>query len=92
MIVNLNVMCKVQLNEAGKQIWLSQTNGIPEEMLQAHPELPDTLSKMIDENNCLEAELWTIMNVFGPYISQIGIPFTKSTIELNKNPNFGNFS
>ena len=92
MIVNLNVMCKVQLNEAGKQIWLSQTNGIPEEMLQAHPELPDTLSKMIDENNCLEAELWTIMNVFGPYISQIGIPFTKSTIELNKNPNFGTHS
>ena len=92
MIVNLNCLCKVQLNEAGKQIWMSQTNGIPEELLQAHPELPDTLSKMIDENNCLEAELWTIMNVFGPYISQIGIPFTRSTIELNKNPNFGNFS
>ena len=92
MIVNLNTMCKVQLNEVGKQIWLAQTEGIPEETLKAHPELPETLKNMIDETDCLEAELWTIMNVFGPYISRIGIPFTRSTIELNKNPNFGNFS
>lgn len=89
MVVNLNVLCKVQLNEIGKQIWLSQIDSLPEEVRTAHPELEATIKSQIDENDCVECELWGIMNVFGPYISPAASPFTRMTIELNKNPNFG---
>lgn len=91
MIVNLNAMCKVQLNEVGKQIWLSQLEALPEEVLKSHPEIIQTIRNQIDENDCVEAELWAIMNVFGQYISPQASPFRSTTIELNKNPNFGNY-
>lgn len=91
MIVNLNVMCKVQLNEVGKMIWLSQVDDLPKEVLEAHPEIAQTIRNQIDENDCVEAELWAIMNVFGQYVSPQSLPFRSATIELNKNPNFGNY-
>ena len=91
MVVNLNVLCKVQLNEIGKQIWLSQIDSLPEEVRTAHPEIEATIKSQIDDNDCVECELWGIMNVFGPYISPASSPFKVFTIELNKNPNFGNF-
>lgn len=84
-------MCKVQLNEVGKMIWLSQVDDLPKEVLEAHPEIAQTIRNQIDENDCLEAELWAIMNVFGQYISPQTSPFRTTTIELNKNPNFGNY-
>lgn len=92
MIVNLNTMCKVKLNEQGKAIWMSQLDQIPEEILQMQPDIVEKLTNMIDENNYVESELWTIMNVFGPYISQVSMPFETSTIQIMKNPNFGNHS
>lgn len=91
MVVNLNVLCKVQLNEIGKQIWLSQIDSLPQEVRTAHPEIETTIKSQIDENDCVECELWGIMNVFGPYISPQASPLRSTTIELNKNPNFGNF-
>ena len=91
MVVNLNVLCKVQLNEIGKQIWLSQIESLPEEVRTAHPEIEATIKSQIDENDCVECELWGIMNVFGPNISPTSSPFKVFTIELNKNPNLGNF-
>lgn len=92
MIVNLNVTCKVQLNELGKVIWLSQADNLSDEVKQNNPELVAAIRNKIDENDCIELELWGIMNVFGPYLSATGGPFTRTTIELNKNPNFGNYS
>lgn len=91
MVVNLNVLCKVRLNDYGKQIWLAQINQLPEEVLQSQPEIADSIRNQIDENGCLELELWAIMNVFGPYISPVKSPFRVTTLELNKNPNFGNY-
>lgn len=91
MIVNLNCNCKVQLNELGKQIWLSQLEGLPEELLQAHPDLPEAIKKKIQDDDSLECALWEIMAIFGPYISMDYIPFKTQTIELSKNPDFGNF-
>lgn len=91
MVVNLNVLCKVQLNKIGKQIWLSQIDSLPEEIRTDYPEIEATIKSQIDENDCVECELWGIMNVFGPYISPESSPFKVFTIELKKNPNFGNF-
>lgn len=88
MVVNLNVMCKVQLNELGKVIWLSQIDELPEEVKQNKPEIVDAIKNKIDADGCVELELWGIMNVFGPYMSQTRMPFAKATIELHKNPNF----
>lgn len=88
MIVNLNVMCKVQLNEEGKQIWLSQINGIPDEVKRSHPEIAQSIRNKIDVDGCLELTLWEIMNMFGPYISQTSIPFAQYSIQLHKNPHF----
>ena len=92
MVVNLDVMCKVQLNELGKVIWMSQVDNIPEEVRQSNPELVTAIKNKIDENNCVELELWGIMNIFGPYISPVKMPFASTTIELSKNPNLGNRS
>ena len=92
MIVNLNVMCKVQLNELGKAIWMSQIDALPPEVQEQHPEVVSAIKNSIDEHNCLELELWKVMNIFGRYISQVDSPFKVNTLELNKNPNFGNFS
>ena len=90
MIVNLNVMCKVQLNDLGKVIWLSQIDAIPEDIQKEHPEVVSAIKNSIDEQDCLELELWKIMNIFGRYIGQVDSPFKVNTLELNKNPNFGN--
>ena len=90
MIVNLNVMCKVQLNELGKSIWMSQINNIPEDVKASHPDIVDVIEKSIDEYDCVEAELWGIMGLFGPYISQTQSPFRVNTFELKKNINFKN--
>ena len=89
MIVNLNTMCKVKLNELGKVIWMSQIDSLPEEM-KNNPEVVSNIKNKIDEDNCVELELWGIMNLFGPYISPVKSPFVSTTIEINKNPNFGN--
>lgn len=88
MIVNLNIMCKVYVNEIGKQIWLSQINSIDEETRQKHPEIESTIRSMLKEDDSITSELWTIMNVFGPYISMATSPFKITTIEVDKNPNF----
>ena len=60
------------------------------ETAAAHPEIAETIKSMIKEDDSLSTELWTIMNVFGPYLSMVTCPFKTVTIELNKNPNFGN--
>ena len=72
MVVNLNVLCKVQLNEIGKQIWLSQIDSLPEEVRTAHPEIHigwysgrAKLSKEIDIANFDYIKL-------GPYIEAKG--------------------
>ena len=91
MIVNLNTLCKVQLNDLGKVIWLSQIDNLPDEM-KSNPEIIANIQNKIDSDDCIEMELWGIMNVFGQYLSPVKSPFTRMTIEINKNPNFGNFS
>lgn len=88
MIVNLNVMTKVQLNELGKQIWLGQIQQLPEDIHQNQPQVIQAIKDRIDENNCIELELWALMSIFGPYISPVETPFTSTTIELKKNINF----
>ena len=85
MIVNLNTVCKVQLNDIGKIIWLSQLDAIPEDTLN-RDQIIAHIENSIDEDNCVSADLWMIMNVFGQYISPTSMPFTRTTIELNKNP------
>ena len=92
MIVNLNVMCKVKLNELGKVIWLSQVDSLPEDIKSNRPDIVASIQNAIKEDNTLETELWSIMNIFGPYMSPTSMPFDTTTIELNKNPNFGNYS
>ena len=92
MISNLNVLCKVQLNDLGKKIWLAQIDRIPAEVLQNQPDIVTNIQNKIDENNCVELELWAIMNIFGPYVSPVNSPFTRTTIELKQNPNLGNYS
>ena len=91
MIVNLNCQCKVYLNDMGKKIWFSQLEAIDPELAQAHPEIAETIKSMVKDDDSLSAELWTIMDVFGPYISMVTCPFKSTTIELNKNPDFGNY-
>jgi hypothetical protein len=88
MIVNLNVKCKVTLNELGKQAWLSQFHNLPDDFKEAHPEILTTLEGAIDKNNDVEAALWEIMAIFGPYFSMTQSPFDRPSIELNKNPDF----
>lgn len=92
MIVNLNVMCKVQLNELGKVIWLSQVDSLPEEIKNNRPDIVASIQNAIKEDNTIETELWSIMNIFGPYMSPSSMPFDNTTIELNKNPNFAKYS
>ena len=92
MVVNLDVMCKVQLNELGKVIWLSQIDSLPPEVQEKHPEVVSAIKNSIDEHGCLELELWKVMNIFGRYISQVDCPFKVNTLELNKNPNFAKLS
>ena len=91
MIVNLNVMTKVQLTEQGKYIWLSQIDTLPDEVKQNRPDIIATIKQRVDENNILEIELWALMSIFGPYITPTSMPFTSTTIELHRNPDFGNF-
>ena len=88
MIVNLNCLCKVQLNDLGKIIWLSQIDQLDEETRKANPQIEADIRNKIDEYDCLELELWGIMNVFGRYITPSSSPFRICTIELNKNPDF----
>lgn len=88
MIVNLNVMCKVKLNELGKVIWLSQIDSLPEDVKQNQPEVVEQIRSKIDADGYIELELWGIMNVFGQYISPVQSPFEINTLELHKNPNF----
>ena len=89
MIVNINTLCKVELNDFGKAIWLSQVDSLPENMKTE--EIIDAIKSKIDSNDCVEAELWVIMNVFGPYINHANIPFRSTTIQLDRNPKIGNF-
>lgn len=88
MIVNLNTLCKVQLNDFGKQVWLSQIEDIPEEVKLAHPEVETNIRNSIDSEGCVELELWAVMNLFGKYVSPIESPFRINTIDINKNPKF----
>ena len=88
MIVNLNVMCKVRLNDFGKVIWQSQVDALPEEIKNSRPDIVDAIKNAIKEDNTVETELWSIMNIFGPYMNPTSMPFDTATIELNKNPNF----
>ena len=92
MIVNLNVMCKVRLNDVGKVIWLSQVDSLPEDIKSNRPDIIASIQNAIKEDSTLEAELWSIMNIFGPYMTPTSMPFDTTTIELNKNPKFGNHS
>ena len=88
MIVNLNTICKVKLNELGKVIWISQIDQIPEDIKKTRPDLLEHIKNQIDSEGILEAELWTIMNIFGQYVSPSSMPFSTATIELDKNPRF----
>lgn len=92
MIVNLNVMCKVKLNELGKAIWLSQVDFLPEDIKKDRPDIVASIKNAIEDDNTVETELWSIMNIFGPYMNPTSMPFDTTTIELNKNPDFGNYS
>ena len=89
MVVNLRVMCKVALNDFGKVIWLSQIDSLPEELRTE--QVVSEIKSQIDSEGCVEAELWTIMNIFGPYLNPANMPFRSTTIQLDKNPNFGNY-
>lgn len=88
MIVNLHTNCKVQLNDYGKQIWNIYVENIPEEIKQSQPQAVESLRAMLDENDCIEAELLVIMSIFGRYMTQELIPFTVPTMTLSINPNF----
>ena len=88
MIVNLNCLCKVHLTDVGKQIWLQQLEGIPEEFIQAMPDLPQQIKDAIKEDDTLELPLWQVMNLYGQFISDKSLPFKTTTIEINKNPDF----
>ena len=90
MIVNLNTMCKVQLNETGKKIWLRQIEELPQEVIDTYPDVVETIKNKVDMNGFLEIELWSLMNLFGQFMSPVTCPFVSTTIELNKNPNFEN--
>ena len=92
MIVNLNVMCKVKLNELGKVIWMSQVDSLPEDIKKNRPDIIASIKNAIKEDNTVETELWTVMTIFGPYMNPTSMPFETATIELNKNPKFGNHS
>lgn len=91
MIINLNTLCKVKLNEFGKNVWLSQIDEIPDEIKQSHPEVVETIKNKLDENGYVELELWAMMNLFGHFLSPVESPFEINTFEINKNPNFGNY-
>lgn len=88
MIVNLNALCKVQLNDLGKQIWLSQIDALPDEIKKTRPDIIAGIKGQIDKDSFIQLELWAIMSCFGPYINQNTLPFTSTVIELDKNPNF----
>lgn len=90
MIVNLNCLCKVQLNDFGKHIWLQQIEELPEELRKEHPEIVEAITAQIKPDDTITLELWSIMNVFGPYMSQLRHPFKVTTVELLKNPIFNN--
>ena len=89
MIVNLNVECKVKLNDLGKQVWLHQFNGLPEDMKNSHPEILTALQSAINPDDTIKTTLWEIMSVFGPYLTMTSNPFSSTTIELIKNLNLG---
>lgn len=88
MIVNLNVKCKVILNELGKKVWLNRFHYLSDEFKEAHPEILDALESAIGKDDSVEAPLWEIMSVFGPYLSMTSNPFNSTTIELQKALNF----
>lgn len=88
MIVNLNCLCKVQLNDFGKQIWLNQIEELPEELRKEHPEIVEAITAQIKPDDTITLELWSVMNVFGPYMSQLHNPFKGTSVELLKNPIF----
>lgn len=92
MIVNLNTMCKVKLNDLGKVIWVSQIDTLPENIVKERPDIVTAIKQAIKEDNTVETELWNIMRVFGPFLSEASMPFEFTTIEINKNPNFGKHS
>lgn len=84
MIINFNSICKVQLNDYGKKIWYSYA-----ENSDYPPEVQATLKQKVDIDGWLELELWAIMSIFGPNLSQVSMPFARTTIELHPNPIFG---
>ena len=90
MVVNLNTLCKVKLSELGKAVWLAQIDTLPEDA-KNNPEIVANIQNKIGSDDCIELELWAIMNVFGRYVSPVNSPFRTTTIEINKNPNFGNY-
>lgn len=87
MIVNLNVKCKVKLNELGKVIWLSQIDSLPDDLKQDE-ELICRIKNQIDADGNIEMELWAIMSIFGPYINQHQSPFQTNVLNLEKSPKF----
>ena len=92
MVVNLHTLCKVQLNQLGKAIWLSQIELLPEELKNTNPELIEAIKTAVDSEGCVQTELWSIMNIFGPYMSPQSMPFVTTTVELDRNPNFKKIS
>lgn len=91
MVVNLNVLCKVHLNETGKQMYNNLINQLPEELFQHNPNLFSILNQRISPEGYFEGPLWEVMSIFGSYLSQTTSPFTSTCIELQKNPDFGNY-
>jgi len=91
MIVNLEVLCRVKLNEAGKQIWNAYLSKLPENFKEEHPQVYTELKNRVDADGYFESALWEVMQLFGPFISQHGTPFEVNTLDLDKNPNFGNY-
>ena len=49
------------------------------------------LKNRVDEDGFFTSALWEVMQLFGPFINQHGTPFEVNTLELAKNPNFGNY-
>ena len=91
MIVNLNCNCKVILNDKGRTVWRSVIEQLPEQLVASHPDIVKSLEKRVSSEGVFEAPLWEIMQIFGPFISQVETPFHINTLELNHNPNFGNY-
>ena len=88
MIVNLNILCKLQLNDYGKQVWLSQFECLPDDIKQSRPDILETLKSAIDDNGVVQTTLWEAMAIFGPFITMTNSPFASPTVQLMRNINF----